>query len=303
MPSPLPASFSLLQSVIFGLEIFLYCCGIGACAGCGWLVGRGLLPRRLAPWQADVTDFALGFLLVAAGAIGGELVLAGVGSRFTGDPDLQLLIGGAGFQAGMLAGVVLAAALIRRRIAEVASAAAGVAVPAAVGEIAAAGKRGSCSGGVARAVAQGVVTLAAAIPLVGLSSFAWEAVLKASGHAFAEQDLVSIFTRGGGPLLVAAMTFFAVVVAPLTEEIVFRAGLFRFLHRRMAPWVAMLVTSAAFASLHMNVAAFVPLCVLGMVLAFAYERTGNILVPVVAHALFNLNTIILLLAGLGSPSP
>ncbi|EIQ00609.1 putative metal-dependent membrane protease [Opitutaceae bacterium TAV1] len=302
MPSPLPASFSLLQSVILGLEIFLYCGGIGACAWSAWLTWRGLLPRRLSPWQADVTDFALGFLAVAAGAVGGQFALAWVGSRLTADPDLQLLIGGSGFQAGMLAGAVLAGVLIRRRIAE--EAIAGEAIPAEATEMAAAGNRCGSIGGMLRAAAQGVITLVAAIPLVGLSSFAWEAVLEASGHAIAKQDLVRIFAKGGSPLLVVAMTFFAVVVAPLTEELVFRAGLFRFLHRRMAPWAAMLVTSVVFASLHnMNVAALVPLCVLGMVLAFAYERTGNILVPVIAHALFNLNTIILLLAGLGPPSP
>ena len=33
-------------------------------------------------------------------------------------------------------------------------------------------------------------------------------------------------------------------------------------------------------------------------LALAYERVGHPLVPIVAHALFNLNTLILLLAGL-----
>ena len=36
----------------------------------------------------------------------------------------------------------------------------------------------------------------------------------------------------------------------------------------------------------------------GVVLSFAYERTGNLAVPVCAHALFNLNTIVMLLSGL-----
>jgi uncharacterized protein len=37
--------------------------------------------------------------------------------------------------------------------------------------------------------------------------------------------------------------------------------------------------------------------VLGVAFALAYERTGRILVPIIGHALFNLNTILLLLAG------
>jgi len=36
---------------------------------------------------------------------------------------------------------------------------------------------------------------------------------------------------------------------------------------------------------------------LAIVLSFAYERTGRIAVPIIAHALFNLNTMLLLWAG------
>ena len=41
-----------------------------------------------------------------------------------------------------------------------------------------------------------------------------------------------------------------------------------------------------------------PLFVLGVVFSLAYERTGRILVTVIAHGLFNLNTIIVLLSGI-----
>ena len=40
------------------------------------------------------------------------------------------------------------------------------------------------------------------------------------------------------------------------------------------------------------------IAVLGMLLALVYEATGSIRVAIIAHGLFNLNTIILLLSGL-----
>ena len=40
--------------------------------------------------------------------------------------------------------------------------------------------------------------------------------------------------------------------------------------------------------------------VLGVVLALAYERTGRISVPIIAHGLFNLNSAIMILAGVPS---
>jgi membrane protease YdiL (CAAX protease family) len=46
-------------------------------------------------------------------------------------------------------------------------------------------------------------------------------------------------------------------------------------------------TSLVFALTHANVATFLPLTFLAMVLVFLYERTGNLLAPIAAHSLFN----------------
>ena len=55
-----------------------------------------------------------------------------------------------------------------------------------------------------------------------------------------------------------------------------------------------------FALLHLDVGSFVPLVTLAVVFALAYERTGNIGSTMVAHALFNLNSALLVLAGVDS---
>jgi membrane protease YdiL (CAAX protease family) len=52
-----------------------------------------------------------------------------------------------------------------------------------------------------------------------------------------------------------------------------------------------------FALLHGSATAFLPLFALGVFFALAYERTGRIAVPMIAHALFNLHTILLVMAG------
>ena len=55
--------------------------------------------------------------------------------------------------------------------------------------------------------------------------------------------------------------------------------------------------AAIFAVIHGNLAVLMPLVVLAVVLALGYEHYGHPAVPILAHALFNLNTIALLLAG------
>jgi membrane protease YdiL (CAAX protease family) len=95
----------------------------------------------------------------------------------------------------------------------------------------------------------------------------------------------------------------AIVMAPITEELVFRAGFFRYCRTRLPRWAALLVPSLLFASLHVNwstlegLTSFAPLVVLAIMFSLAYERTGNIGTAIVAHALFNLNTVILIFSG------
>ena len=49
------------------------------------------------------------------------------------------------------------------------------------------------------------------------------------------------------------------------------------------------------AAAHANLQEFLPLFVIGLLLTRAYERSGNIAVPMVFHALFNLNNIALVI--------
>jgi membrane protease YdiL (CAAX protease family) len=117
------------------------------------------------------------------------------------------------------------------------------------------------------------------------------------------QDVVGLFVNAHSIAAKATLFVLAVCVAPVTEELVFRAGLFRYLRTRFPRRVSLLGPALIFGALHVDwksldgLAAFAPLTVLGMILSLAYERTGRIGTAIVAHALFNLNTILLLLAG------
>ena len=83
--------------------------------------------------------------------------------------------------------------------------------------------------------------------------------------------------------------FMTIVLAPLSEEIVFR-GLLQSMLRQYTrrPWVAILVTSVLFAAMHYQVWSTIPsLMLLSVMLGYNYERTGRLLPSIVAHAAFN----------------
>jgi membrane protease YdiL (CAAX protease family) len=78
-----------------------------------------------------------------------------------------------------------------------------------------------------------------------------------------------------------------VMLAPIAEEILFRGILYTAIKRAGFPNLAMWATSLLFATIHFNLAIFLPLLVLAIVLSYLYEYTGNLLAPIAAHATFN----------------
>ena len=93
-----------------------------------------------------------------------------------------------------------------------------------------------------------------------------------------------------------ALGVIAILLAPVAEEIFFRGMLYPAIKQAGYPRVALWGTALFFAGVHVNAVTFVPLAVLALVLTALYERTNNLLAPIIAHALFNaLNFVTLFL--------
>lgn len=86
----------------------------------------------------------------------------------------------------------------------------------------------------------------------------------------------------------------AVLIAPVAEEFFFRGLLQTFLVRVFrSRWAAIVVASILFGSVHYGQPSAIPaLTVLGILMGFAYEKTGALAWPVAIHAAFNLKTLV-----------
>ncbi|WP_221031038.1 CPBP family intramembrane glutamic endopeptidase [Actomonas aquatica] len=247
-------------------------------------------PSPLAPLPWTGVEFGVALLVVLFGAVGGQIVasLVVAGLPFSEEQELPIL--GAGFQLGMLAGAAMAQLVIVRTRAPVA-----IDEPAPVDPPPLDPAQPSPPQH-APWIA-GPVTLLAAIPLLTATNIGWIFLLDRLGLSTDKQDMIDVFAESQSLPVLLGMSFLAVIIAPVTEEVIFRAGLFRYLRTRLPRPVALVLPAAIFGLLHGNLVASLPLILLGVVFALAYERTGRISVPIVAHALFNLNTILLLIAG------
>ncbi len=78
----------------------------------------------------------------------------------------------------------------------------------------------------------------------------------------------------------------AVVAAPLFEEYLFRGLVYKGMRRSMKPALAMVASAAIFAIVHPP-AGFLPVFGLGIATAIAFERTGLLLAPILAHVVYN----------------
>jgi membrane protease YdiL (CAAX protease family) len=142
----------------------------------------------------------------------------------------------------------------------------------------------------------GAVTFATVWPLLLAADFLWLRLMDLLGVPVAEQDMVALFARTQSPWLLGILVVMAVGVAPINEELIFRAGLYRFARGRLPRTAAIVLSAIAFGAVHANLASFLPLTLLGCALALAYEKTGRIEVSMIAHGLFNLNMILFIFA-------
>ncbi|MDR0994138.1 MAG: CPBP family intramembrane metalloprotease [Verrucomicrobiota bacterium] len=147
------------------------------------------------------------------------------------------------------------------------------------------------------ALGQGLGWYLAVLPVIWFTAFAWSLLLVGLDHSLSFQTAIDLFIEGASPSTRPLLVLFAIGVAPLAEELLFRGILLPLLIRRLGAVAGMVATSLLFALLHGNLPSALPIFVLSLALSWAYIRTGSLWVSVLMHALFNAVSLALL-AGL-----
>ncbi len=127
----------------------------------------------------------------------------------------------------------------------------------------------------------------------------WQEIIETStGESPQLQNLVVTLSENRDDVWLWVAAFFAAtIVAPIAEEFAFRGLLYVGLRRHAGVVGGAVLSGLLFAGAHFNTFSFVPLWVLGIVLALIYERTRNLTAPIVFHAGFNFITLMLIMAG------
>jgi membrane protease YdiL (CAAX protease family) len=145
-----------------------------------------------------------------------------------------------------------------------------------------------------RALLMAVIVFIIILPTAWLLQWASVTTLTKLGWPPDHQLAVQLFENADSWWMRAYLGVFAACLAPVGEEFIFRGVLYPFVKQLGWPRLALFSVSFLFALIHFDVATFLPLFMLALALTWLYEKTDNLLAPILVHALFNGSNLIML---------
>lgn len=145
------------------------------------------------------------------------------------------------------------------------------------------------------AMACGGLLFFATLPPLAATFAVYDKLCRMVGIENTPQPVVQVLFDSDSAVVIALVSVFAVVVAPVFEEFLFRGFAYPALKQRWGTWKALATVSAVFAVVHQHIPSIGPLFTLALGLGLAYELTGSLLAPITMHALFNAMNVAMLL--------
>jgi membrane protease YdiL (CAAX protease family) len=139
-----------------------------------------------------------------------------------------------------------------------------------------------------RTLSTGAILLFFAYPLILLCDALTQRLF---GGGSSKQNIVEFFSGSRTIEQRIVIIVFAVAIAPVVEEFLFRFFIYGVLKRYFGRLLGVILSALLFAAAHAHFPSFAPLFVLGSCFAIAYEWSGSILVAMTMHSLFNSVTL------------
>jgi len=150
----------------------------------------------------------------------------------------------------------------------------------------------------ARVVAAGLVVGLLVLPFVWLLQWMSEDVMEWLHLKVVAQAAVTELQSSALSVPQKALFgVFTILLAPAAEEALFRGILYPTIKQAGHPRWALWATSVVFAMMHFNMASFVSLVFLAVVLTSLYEASDSLLAPIATHGIFNAANFFYLLFG------
>lgn len=128
-----------------------------------------------------------------------------------------------------------------------------------------------------------VIAIAAIFPVEAFSS-----VFERMWTPDADYTSFILSIKPKGPASFALIAIGIVLVAAVTEELLFRGFIQRIFQRNMSGPLAVVLAGILFSLSHFNPPVIPGIAALGILFGYLFHRTGNLWYPIAAHAIYNL---------------
>ena len=107
------------------------------------------------------------------------------------------------------------------------------------------------------------------------------------GYTPPPQPVFEVFMEEERSRVLFFLTIFVSLFGPIVEEIFFRGFMYSAIKKRLGFLGAAFLSASIFSLLHANIVSFLPIMMLGALLAYLYERTGSLVAPITVHMVHN----------------
>jgi membrane protease YdiL (CAAX protease family) len=97
----------------------------------------------------------------------------------------------------------------------------------------------------------------------------------------------ALHTTSQSIMFIPTTPLFAVIFAPIIEELAFRRIIFKWLNTKLNFWLSASISSIIFAAGHGSLVGLLGYIVVGMIFCWVYKRTNNIGIVMVTHGFVN----------------
>lgn len=134
------------------------------------------------------------------------------------------------------------------------------------------------------------------LPVIIIAGIVVDFVLRMFGIAPEQQDIINKILNEDSLGVLAFMFFFGMLAAPVVEELLFRGFLQSAVRTTFGKLKAILISGFLFALIHLNAHVFLQIFILGLLLAYLFEKTGSLIAPITVHVCHNTATLAFLIS-------
>ncbi|MBU1006564.1 MAG: CPBP family intramembrane metalloprotease, partial [Candidatus Omnitrophica bacterium] len=138
-----------------------------------------------------------------------------------------------------------------------------------------------------RNVLTGITAYVFIVPLLLVILILSVWLLNVFGYQPPPQPVFEAFISEKNSRVLFFLTIFVSVLGPIAEEVFFRGFMYSAIKKRLGVLSAAFLSAVVFSLLHANIAGFLPIMALGVLLAYLYEATGSLVASMTVHVIHN----------------